>query len=203
MSSYRGRPFSPVESQVDLMRSHSIRPAARDPKSDGERTLQLAVPQGWTVQAKCIGDPRFDESVGLAAGQATQLCAGCPVIEQCLSAALEEEHGLSAGNRYTVRGGLSPKERALVEWGDQECARGHKGRWANHKGSNKPRCVACIQEDNRRRIAANPEHYARQAQQMQESLAIRRVSCLDCKAEMRVAHFERHVARNHSREKAA
>lgn len=198
--------MSPVESQVDLMKSHVTRGVPQTLKSDGARTLQLAVPAGWTVQAKCIGDPRFDSSTGLSAGQAAKLCEGCPVKEQCLSDAMEEERGLSAGNRHTVRGGLSPKERAALDVAARECVRGHSGRWGSHPNTPKPICLECLAEDERERYAAraaDPEWRERKNQRMREYRAIQRVSCLECRQEMRTRSFERHLNTAHNDEEQA
>jgi hypothetical protein len=46
---------------------------------------------------------------------AALLCAGCPVQGACLVEAVEEERGLSAGNRYLVRGGVTPAGRVRLE----------------------------------------------------------------------------------------
>ncbi len=42
--------------------------------------------------------------------QAKQVCAGCPVIEQC------RQHALSAREPYGVWGGLSESERELIHF---------------------------------------------------------------------------------------
>ena len=203
MTIYRGRPMSPIEAQVDMMKSHVTRGADRGPKRDGERTLQLAVPAGWSRQAKCIGDfARYDEIERMKAGQAAELCAGCPVIAECLSSAMDEEHGLSSGNRYGVRGGLSPKERAAIAFADRECERGHVGRWRGQLNAKTLVCLECKAEDERER-RKDPEYRARKLAQAKARDQIQRVSCLACRPEMRTLHFARHLAIQHGEEFAA
>jgi transcription factor WhiB len=92
-----------------------------------ERTMQLARPPGWTEAPGLPCTPtmsgfdltrkfmdRWDTS---SEAEARALCAGCPVRPECLAAAIEEEHGLSANNRYLVRGGLTPAGRVRLEKG--------------------------------------------------------------------------------------
>lgn len=54
---------------------------------------------------------RADRLAAHAAGKA--ICAGCPVVAECLADALRTE-GSGGSGRYGVRGGLSPDERADV-----------------------------------------------------------------------------------------
>lgn len=207
MTIYRGRPFSPVEAQADLMKSHVTRGAAPVMKTDGERTMRLAMPQSWTKEAKCLGSSGWDETHGMKAGNAAALCAGCPVIEQCLAAAMTEERGLSAGNRYTVRGGKSPKERALLEFAARTCERGHRDRWSDQPGANGPRCLECIAEDARVRYAEKKQDKTfkqRRNERHRARRAFARVSCLACKAEMSAGWtFLRHLNNVHGEERAA
>ena len=191
MTILKGSPFAPVEWQADLLKSHVTRGTARGNKTEGPRTLQMAVPEGWTRDAKCIGAfALFDETVGLKAGEAAVRCEGCPVIEQCLSAAMAEEAGLSAGSRYAVRGGLSPKERAALELAGCVCDRGHS-RWGSHPGTSRPVCLDCKAEDARARwVEVGPAR------------SIQRVSCVGCKAEMRTMNFGRHLNRCRRQEAA-
>ena len=46
---------------------------------------------------------------------AKSICQSCPVIHICLLSALDEEEGASAQNRYEIRGGLGPVERAALD----------------------------------------------------------------------------------------
>lgn len=207
MTAYTGRPFSPIESQVDMMKAHVTRGIPISAKSEGPRTLQLAVPGAWTKQAKCIGDfSRFtDMERMLKDGKAAELCAGCPVIEQCLSAAMREEHGLTAGNRYGVRGGLSPKERAALVL-PVSCGREHACRWDEKRVGRSPRCLERVAEDAReayRLNRENPDWKANRLARMRESRSVQLVSCLECQSEMRLSNFKRHRALVHGEERAA
>lgn len=202
MIGYTGRPASPVESQVDMMKSHVTRGAAMVARSDSGRTLRLAVPAGWTTRALCLDHyALYDESVGLNPGEAAARCAGCPVIAECLAAAMAEEHNLSAGNRYGVRGGLSPKERADLAFAESECPRGHTGRWGTQPGNKKPRCMACLHEDNREahkaRMASDPEFRARVNAKQRRRREERMVSCLECRLTMLGDSFPAHLSTAH------
>ena len=76
-----------------------------------EHRSTLAVPTtGYDLRRKFMD--KWDTGSEI---EAQALCAGCPVREECLAAAIEEEHGLSANNRYLVRGGLTPSGRVQLE----------------------------------------------------------------------------------------
>jgi hypothetical protein len=84
--------------------------------SEGGRSLQLAKPYPWTDRddLNCIG--QYDRIDTGDRGEAKALCAGCPVITECLDSALEEEtdkdgRPLSHHSRFLVRGGLTPRGR--------------------------------------------------------------------------------------------
>lgn len=68
----------------------------------------------WEADAKCVEVPHFTE---LPTATAKRFCIGCPVMRECLDAALAIElrtwHG-SNGYLDTVRGGLSAWERARM-----------------------------------------------------------------------------------------
>ncbi|MER5213665.1 WhiB family transcriptional regulator [Streptomyces sp. NPDC002838] len=70
----------------------------------------LANALAWAEDASCRGydlDLFFTDSKrGIA--QAKQVCAGCPVREECLDEGLRAEDG----SRYGIYGGLTPDERA-------------------------------------------------------------------------------------------
>ena len=123
---------------------------------DAPHTPLLAKPAEWTKDGymPCVAPRHFslieklnhwaqwdDVTVNT---DAKALCEGCPVLQQCREAAmLEEVHDgsskaelkgkpLSAPNRYTVRGGWTPEERAhraevtFVDIGlRQVCGKGH------------------------------------------------------------------------------
>lgn len=49
-----------------------------------------------------------------SAAQAIRICRLCTVTTACLTAALHEEAGLDRADRYGIRGGLTPTERARI-----------------------------------------------------------------------------------------
>lgn len=102
--------------------------------SEYDRNLTFAVPEGWwSLVKQGIGkcqQPKFAkywekgwtdrlwdcDNLGPdreeADDFAANLCTGCPIIEQCLEAALMEEGDLSARMRSQIRGGKTPVQRA-------------------------------------------------------------------------------------------
>lgn len=94
--------------------------APMNPTSAAGYTLRLAEPPKWAqrddlpctklVPTRNGLDP-FDTN---SKATALALCAGCPVRQECLEAALAEEGTLRGRNRYLVRGGLTPKQRAKL-----------------------------------------------------------------------------------------
>ena len=85
-------------------------------------TLDLPRPPAWHADAACSGhDPKLwdvNEGLGPRTPQqrederfAKAICKGCPVAIQCLEDALRYETG-SHQVRATIRGGLTPKQRA-------------------------------------------------------------------------------------------
>lgn len=102
------------------------------PSASDKPSLRLAVPPAWAQRddMPCIGDWKTYDEVGIGTGdyqgsgkgdpeRATTLCAGCPVRQACLDAALTEERNeegkpLSWQYRFGVRGGLTPFGRFLV-----------------------------------------------------------------------------------------
>jgi hypothetical protein len=80
----------------------------------GPRTLILANPPAWMKRAKCLDkwvEHDLPEGGRVSAGRAKALCGGCPVLIECLEAAMLEENRKGSGYRYGVRGGLSPEGR--------------------------------------------------------------------------------------------
>jgi hypothetical protein len=203
MTAYVGRPFSPIESQVDMMKAHVTRGVPIATRTAGERTLQMAVPAGWTAQARCIPDPTlelherkrihalYDEIARITRpGEAASACEGCPVVAQCLAAAMDEEKGLSAHYRHGIRGGKSPKERALLEFSARVCEQGHRDRWSS-LDARRAVCLECnpsYDEDQRKA----------KADQLRRRDAVQQVSCLECGETMRSRFFARHLERRHS-----
>ncbi|MEW2578402.1 WhiB family transcriptional regulator [Streptomyces syringium] len=73
----------------------------------------------WRLQARCRDRDSKLFMPEIAAkdkcDRARAICAACPVTDECLAAALQEERGLTYHFRATVRGGLTPRERADLD----------------------------------------------------------------------------------------
>lgn len=92
-----------------------------------EITSALAYPD-WTLDAACtdVGPAIFfpDEQGGDSgkgsryAVEAKQICAGCPVVDECLEWAIAYESGEIAAANFTasfgVYGGRTPRERRKI-----------------------------------------------------------------------------------------
>ncbi|MFI8942682.1 WhiB family transcriptional regulator [Streptomyces syringium] len=80
----------------------------------------------WRLQARCRDRDSKLFMPKIAAkencGKARAVCAACPVTDECLTAALQEERGLTYHFRATVRGGLTPRERADLDKNQKEAA---------------------------------------------------------------------------------
>lgn len=68
----------------------------------------------WITSAACRGDDPEIWFKDKHQAEARRICQGCIVQSQCLSAELDAEGGKPAENRYGIRGGLSPDERAKL-----------------------------------------------------------------------------------------
>lgn len=79
-----------------------------------ESLLDIAPRNHWAQDALCAQtDPEiFFPEKGGSIREATAVCAQCPVKQQCLDAALEEESGSSGYGRHGVRAGTTPRQRA-------------------------------------------------------------------------------------------
>lgn len=77
----------------------------------------LPPPPDWYQDAACMGlDPGvFFPEKGGSTQAAKAVCDGCPVAEQCLTFALDDE-GVER-HRYGVWGGMSPRERVQAAVG--------------------------------------------------------------------------------------
>lgn len=88
----------------------------------GPHTQVGATPPDWMELAWCASSPwsapEYDKD-NATRDEAADMCAGCPVMAQCLAAALEEEGEVSARHRYGVRGGLNRHDRAAKN--DRTC----------------------------------------------------------------------------------
>jgi len=94
----------------------------------------------WMERAQCLGqEPElWFPCTRKETRAAKSLCVGCPVIWECLQAALREEQGKSVKSRHGVRGGLTPEERAhAVVFGDLRGREVHTPGWAQ-AGSSAP-----------------------------------------------------------------
>lgn len=67
----------------------------------------------WTDKSACLRLPLdwFFPVGGTFTKKARAVCAGCPVRLDCLECTLNEE---ADGERYGLRGGLLPSERAVL-----------------------------------------------------------------------------------------
>ncbi|MFF7022971.1 WhiB family transcriptional regulator [Streptomyces klenkii] len=80
----------------------------------------------WEASARCreigpeiFAPKKYDrESVA----DAKDICGSCPVWKQCRADALTAETGLPVTMRATVRGGLTPRERARLDKKQKEAA---------------------------------------------------------------------------------
>jgi len=75
-----------------------------------ELSTQLAVDaedRGWMLEARCLdADPEaFFPEKGGSTREAKQICAACPVRNECL------DHALAHDERFGIWGGLSERER--------------------------------------------------------------------------------------------
>ena len=78
----------------------------------------------WHTHAACIGHERTFDNADLelhttsrkptrdAIDDALAICGGCPVKTQCTNDALRIEKGTRSAERFSIRGGLTPTERA-------------------------------------------------------------------------------------------
>jgi hypothetical protein len=78
----------------------------------------------WHTHAACIGHERTFDNADLelhttsrkptrdAIDDALAICGGCPVRTQCTTDALRIEQGTRSAERFSIRGGLTPIERA-------------------------------------------------------------------------------------------
>jgi len=73
---------------------------------------------GWMDDAACAGEPlpTFFPSPGrYGYTRARELCATCPVIEQCRKFALANEQGDAESGRAGMFAGMTPIERVLAD----------------------------------------------------------------------------------------
>lgn len=170
--------------------------------------LYFATPPTWTEDAICQHEwphpmARAHKSMWdadhLNEEAAASLCEGCPIIEACLSAALEEEGTLIARHRYGIRGGKTPKARAALA-APAECSKGHPGEMVANTGASNAKwiCLACRREESRRHYYNHtPEQRARKLEKQREWRS-RRAVCPQCGGEYTLAYLSGHLKRRHA-----
>lgn len=67
----------------------------------------------WRAYAACVGrdDEMFPDSNAADIEHARQICAPCPVRNECLADAMATEGAATARNRYGIRAGLTGGQR--------------------------------------------------------------------------------------------
>jgi WhiB family redox-sensing transcriptional regulator len=92
------------------MRTRAPRPTSRETDNNG-----------WQDHAACTTSPYdadlwFPDSYRTSQGQAqaltaARICATCPVLQQCLAAAIANEGNLAEDRRNGIWGGTTPEQR--------------------------------------------------------------------------------------------
>jgi Transcription factor WhiB len=97
----------------------------------------------WRERAACRGrDPTWWFGSPFEQAVALRVCASCPVRIECLYAALVEEDGLRAAERFGVRGGMVPDQRARMTVNAVGTAGQHFGQQTPSHGVTEP-STAC------------------------------------------------------------
>lgn len=107
----------------------------------------------WHDDAACkgMGQTIFFPVKGQSLTPAKTVCAGCPVREECLTVALEDE---ATGHRFGVRGGMSPRERdeearrRRIQFTRQAPPCGTEAAYKRHRRAGEEACWWC-REANR------------------------------------------------------
>lgn len=75
-------------------------------------------PSAWTPRAACAGHDPAMWDMGAPSDvpnpAALAICQSCPVVGECLQDALQYEGRTRSEDRATIRGGLTPVERARL-----------------------------------------------------------------------------------------
>lgn len=120
-----------TENQVrphEGFRSDVVRPRAnRAWRTEGSGAPVLAKPAHWTegVTLPCVPTPEMTpkearyhmdlwDPIRQDDTEAALLCRGCPRALECLEEALEEEGQVGHHYRHMIRGGLTPRGRAML-----------------------------------------------------------------------------------------
>lgn len=90
----------------------------------------------WEAKSNCRGQKTLFESIAYGANEkpkspddlarvaeAKRLCITCPVRQECLTDAMNEEAYLGGTERHGMRGGLTARDRVLIAAEDPICAR--------------------------------------------------------------------------------
>lgn len=83
--------------------------------------LNIDIKYHWAQDALCAQtDPEiFFPNKGESIQKAVRICSQCPVRQECLDAAMEEESARSGYGRYGIRGGVTARERSRIANGSQ------------------------------------------------------------------------------------
>jgi hypothetical protein len=157
-----------LERRFDLLNPYVTRPRNEDrPRLETGPTLTMARPDGATQDAKCLNSGRANDNAlwktekdpydqdyrtqKNAALIAEKLCEGCPIKDWCLAEAMSAEGDVNGRNRYGVRGGMTPNQRAELALSRRVCARGHQGKMRQYDDG--PKCLTCKIENEAARQA--------------------------------------------------
>lgn len=97
----------------------------------------------WRDQAACTEvdpDLMFPDSKPADIQAARAVCAVCPVVAECLAAAMAEEGNTSKHNRWGIRGGLTPTQRRRLH--ERQAKRRTRAAQAKKKEAPAPRPIA-------------------------------------------------------------
>lgn len=144
----------------------------------------MSIPQtlipALVEDARCAGvDPELffpskgDSTVPESQWEAPRrICKACPVQAACLTAALEEEHGGGLSARFGMRGGLSPRQRALIQAPSttkrgQPAECGTTAGYRRHRALGTQKCRPCLDAwaEYMRRREASDTHRPSRAQE--------------------------------------
>ena len=119
----------------------------------------------WKDKAECKANPILFDRIMFGANesirtvddknrlvQAKRICITCPVRQECLEDAMEQERYLGSIERHGVRGGLTATERMDLASQDRLCARCRTATVEEPSNNNRKKrlCVSCqisIQND--------------------------------------------------------
>lgn len=153
-----------------------IKPAERRfVTNSDDPTPRLAVPADWTKRARCLNDWKAFAAPGDDMGRverepsptvSARLCGRgtdnpCPVLEVCLSTALEEEGTASTAFRAGVRGGLNPAQRykRALETSEDTCPAGHlRSEHSIRRPDDRWECQECKRIREEREVVCSCGH---------------------------------------------